>query len=112
MKLVTAVIKPFQLEPVKEALQKVDVTGMSVTEIRGMGRQGGHTETYRGAEYRVDLLPKVRLEVIVDEGRVSEVVDAIVESARTGQIGDGKIWVTSIDELVRVRTGERGADAV
>jgi nitrogen regulatory protein P-II 1 len=112
MKLVTAVIKPFQLEPVKDALQKVDVTGMSVTEIRGMGRQGGHTETYRGAEYRVDLLPKVRLEVIVDEGRVSEVVDAIVESARTGQIGDGKIWVTSIDELVRVRTGERGADAV
>jgi len=112
MKLVTAVIKPLQLEPVKDALQKVDVTGMSVTEIRGMGRQGGHTETYRGAEYRVDLLPKVRLEVIVDEGRVSEVVDAIVESARTGQIGDGKIWVTSIDELVRVRTGERGADAV
>jgi nitrogen regulatory protein P-II 1 len=112
MKLVTAVIKPFQLEPVKDALQRVDVTGMSVTEIRGMGRQGGHTETYRGAEYRVDLLPKVRLEVIVDEGRVSEVVDTIVESARTGQIGDGKIWVTSIDEVVRVRTGERGADAV
>src|SRR4029079_5873608 len=112
MKLVTAVIKPFQLEPVKDALQKVDVTGMSVTEIRGMGRQGGHTETYRGAEYRVDLLPKVRLEVIVDEGRVSEVRASIVESARTGQIGDGKIWVTSIDELVRVRTGERGADAV
>jgi nitrogen regulatory protein P-II 1 len=112
MKLITAVIKPFQLEEVKGALQKVDVTGMSIMEIRGMGRQGGHTETYRGAEYRVDLLPKIRIEVVVDEDRVSEVVDAIVESARTGQIGDGKIWVTTVDELVRVRTGERGADAV
>src|SRR6185295_13686114 len=102
--------KPFQLEPVKDALQKVDVTGMSISEIRGMGRQGGHTETYRGAEYKVDLLPKIRIEVVVDEDRAAEVIDAIVESARTGQIGDGKIWVTTVDELVRVRTGERGAD--
>jgi nitrogen regulatory protein P-II 1 len=112
MKLVTAVIKPFQLEEVKGALQKVDVTGMSITEIRGMGRQGGHTETYRGAEYKVDLLPKIRIEVVVDDDQAPEVIDAIVGSARTGQIGDGKIWVTTVDELVRVRTGERGADAV
>ena len=99
MKLVTAVVKPFKLDDVKQALKGVGVVGMTVTEVRGFGRQGGHTETYRGTEYQVDFLPKA-------------VTDAIVDAARTDKIGDGKVWVTNVDELVRIRTGETGADAV
>ncbi len=112
MKLVTAVIKPFKLDEVKEALKSVGCEGITVTEVRGFGRQGGHTETYRGAEYQVDLLPKVKVEVVVDDPDALGVVDAIVAAARTDKIGDGKVWVTSLDEIIRIRTGERGTDAV
>jgi nitrogen regulatory protein P-II 1 len=112
MKLVTAIIKPFKLDDVKSALKDAGVVGITVTEVRGFGRQGGHTETYRGTEYQVDFLPKVKIESIVDDGDVSAVVDAITGAARTDKIGDGKVWVTSIDELVRIRTGETGADAI
>ena len=112
MKLVTAVVKPFKLDDVKTALKAAGVVGITVTEVRGFGRQGGHTETYRGTEYQVDFLPKVKIESIVEDGDVDAVVDAIAGVARTDKIGDGKVWVTSIDELVRIRTGERGADAI
>ena len=112
MKLVTAVIKPFKLDDVKEALKDAGVVGVTVTEVRGFGRQGGHTETYRGTEYQVDFLPKVKVEVIVDDADVDSAVEAIVTSARTDKIGDGKVWVTTVDDLVRIRTGERGAEAV
>jgi nitrogen regulatory protein P-II 1 len=112
MKLVTAIIKPFKLDDVKNALKAAGVVGMTVTEVRGFGRQGGHTETYRGTEYQVDFLPKVRIETIVDDGDAAGVVDAIVGAARSDKIGDGKVWVTTVDELVRIRTGETGADAV
>lgn len=112
MKLVTAVIKPFKLDDVKQALKAGGVVGMTVTEVRGFGRQGGHTETYRGTEYQVDFLPKVKVEAIVDDGDAAEVVDAIVNAARTDRIGDGKVWVTPVDDLVRIRTGETGTDAV
>lgn len=112
MKLVTAIIKPFKLDDVKGALKGAGVVGITVTEVRGFGRQGGHTETYRGTEYQVDFLPKVKLEVIVDDTDVAGVVEAISGSARTDKIGDGKVWVTTVDELVRIRTGETGADAV
>jgi nitrogen regulatory protein P-II 1 len=112
MKLVTAVIKPFKLDDVKTALKAIGVVGMTVTEVRGFGRQGGHTETYRGTEYQVDFLPKVKVEAIVDDADVGDVVDAIVSSAKTDKIGDGKVWVSTVDELVRIRTGERGAEAV
>lgn len=112
MKLVTAVIKPFKLDDVKNALKAIGVVGMTVTEVRGFGRQGGHTETYRGTEYQVDFLPKVRVEAIVEDGDAAEVVDAIVSSARTEKIGDGKVWVSPIEELVRIRTGERGSEAI
>ena len=112
MKLVTAVIKPFKLDDVKEALKSAGVVGVTVTEVRGFGRQGGHTETYRGTEYQVDVLPKVKVEVIVDDADVDGAVEAIVSSARTDKIGDGKVWVTTIDDLIRIRTGERGAEAV
>jgi nitrogen regulatory protein P-II 1 len=112
MKLITAIVKPFKLDDVKAALKAVGVVGMTVSEVRGFGRQGGHTETYRGSEYQIDFVPKSKLEIIVDEGDVDRVVDAIVESAHTDRIGDGKVWVTAVDELVRIRTGERGADAV
>jgi nitrogen regulatory protein P-II 1 len=112
MKLVTAVVKPFKLDDVKTALKAAGVVGITVTEVRGFGRQGGHTETYRGTEYQVDFLPKVKIESIVEDGDVDAVVDAIAGAARTDKIGDGKVWVTSIDELVRIRTGERGADAI
>lgn len=112
MKLVTAVIKPFKLDDVKEALKSAGVVGVTVTEVRGFGRQGGHTETYRGTEYQVDFLPKVKVEVILDDADVDAAVEAIVSSARTDKIGDGKVWVTTIDELVRIRTGERGSEAV
>ncbi|MCB9387287.1 MAG: P-II family nitrogen regulator [Microthrixaceae bacterium] len=112
MKLITAIIKPFKLDDVKAALKSMGVVGLTVTEVRGFGRQGGHTETYRGTEYQVDFLPKVRLEAIVDDSDAADVVDTIVSSARTDKIGDGKVWVSNIDELVRIRTGERGAEAI
>ena len=112
MKLVTAIIKPFKLDDVKDALKTMGVVGLTVTEVRGFGRQGGHTETYRGTEYQVDFLPKVRLEAVVDDGDASDVVDTIVSAAKTDKIGDGKVWVSTIDEIVRIRTGERGAEAV
>ena len=112
MKLVTAVIKPFKLDDVKEALETFGVQGLTVGEVNGYGRQKGHTEVYRGAEYKVDFVPKVRLDVVVDDGDAKDVVDVIVKAASTGQIGDGKVWTTSVDDLVRVRTGERGPDAI
>jgi nitrogen regulatory protein PII len=112
MKLVTAVIKPFKLDDVKDALKGIGVAGITVTEVRGFGRQGGHTETYRGAEYKIDFVPKVSLSVVVAEETVDTVVDAIVSAAATGKIGDGKIWVTDVDRLVRIRTGEEGTDAI
>jgi nitrogen regulatory protein P-II 1 len=112
MKLVTAVIKPHQLDAVKEALHAMGVSGMTVGEVQGYGRQKGHTEVYRGAEYTVEFLPKIRIDVLIDEIDVEKVVDAVVAAARTGKIGDGKVWVTSVDEVIRVRTGERGLDAL
>ena len=112
MKMVTAIIKPFKLDDVRESLAEVGVQGVTVTEVKGFGRQKGHTELYRGAEYLVDFLPKVHLSVLVPDDRVSETVDAIVAGARTGRIGDGKIFITPIDEVVRIRTGERGPAAV
>ncbi len=112
MKLVTAIIKPFKLDDVKAALKAIGVVGLTVTEVRGFGRQGGHTETYRGTEYQVDFLPKVKVEAVVDDSDSVDVVDTIVSAAKTDKIGDGKVWVTSIDEVIRIRTGERGADAV
>ena len=112
MKLVTAVIKPFKLDDVKEALHGLGVAGMTVAEVQGHGRQRGHTEVYRGAEYVIDFVPKVRVELVVDDGDVQRVVEAIVEAARTGQIGDGKVWTTTVDDLVRIRTGERGPEAL
>jgi nitrogen regulatory protein PII len=112
MKLITAIIKPFKLDDVKEALKGAGVAGMTVTEVRGFGRQGGHTETYRGAEYRVDFVPKVKLEIVVDDAVVDAAVDAIASSAATGKIGDGKVWVFDVDQLVRIRTGEQGIDAI
>ena len=112
MKLITAVIKPFTLEDVKQSLEQVGVYGMTVTEIQGFGQQKGHTEVYRGAEYAVDSVPKVKVEIVVSNEQLDEVVAAIVDTARTGKIGDGKVWVMDVEELVRVRTGERGNDAL
>jgi nitrogen regulatory protein P-II 1 len=112
MKLVTAIVKPFVLEDVKGALEQVGVLGMTVSEVQGYGRQKGHTEVYRGAEYSVDFVPKVRVEVVADDGLADKVVEAVVEAARTGKIGDGKVWVTPVEAVIRVRTGERGSDAV
>ena len=112
MKLVTAIIKPFKLEDVKEALETQGIHGMTVSEASGFGRQRGHTEVYRGAEYTVDLVPKVRVEVVVDDADSARVVDAIVTAAQTGKIGDGKVWVVPVESVVRVRTGESGPDAL
>ncbi|HEV7830186.1 MAG TPA: P-II family nitrogen regulator [Pseudonocardiaceae bacterium] len=112
MKLVTAIVKPFTLEDVKGALERIGVLGMTVSEVQGFGRQKGHTEIYRGAEYSVDFVPKIRVEVVVDEAQVDKTIDALVEAARTGKIGDGKVWVTPVETVVRVRTGERGLDAL
>lgn len=112
MKLITAIIKPFRLDGVKEALKAVGVEGLTVTEVQGFGRQGGHTETYRGAEYKIDFVPKVKIEAVVSDAVVDQVVDAIVTAARTDKIGDGKVWVTTVDELVRIRTGETGSAAI
>ena len=112
MKLITAVIKPFKLDDVKAALSGLSVSGMTVTEVRGFGRQGGHTETYRGAEYKIDFVPKVRVEIVTDDADADRVVDAIVAAAATGKIGDGKVWVTPVERRVRIRTGDEGAGAV
>jgi nitrogen regulatory protein P-II 1 len=112
MKLVTAIIKPFVLDDVKASLERLGVLGMTVSEVQGFGRQKGHTEVYRGAEYAVDFVPKLRVEVLVDDVSADKVVDSVVEAARTGKIGDGKVWVTQVDTVVRVRTGERGNDAI
>ena len=112
MKLITAVIKPFKLEDVKVSLKEADVVGLTLTEVKGAGRQGGHTETYRGTEYQVEFVPKLKVEIVVGDDVTDRVVDAVAAAAGTGKIGDGKIWVTGVDDLVRIRTGERGVDAV
>ncbi len=112
MKKIEAIIKPFKLDEVKEALQKLGVQGMTVLEVKGFGRQKGHTELYRGAEYIVDFLPKVMMEVVVDDGQVQGVVEAITKAAKTGKIGDGKIFISSLDEVIRIRTGETGKSAI
>jgi nitrogen regulatory protein P-II 1 len=112
MKLVTAVIKPHKVDEVKDALRAIGVKGITITEVKGFGRQGGHTETYRGAEYTVEFTPKVKLEVIVEEPEAATVTDVIQTTASTGQIGDGKIWITPVEGLTRIRTGEQGKDAI
>jgi len=112
MKLVTAIIKPFKLDDVREALSEIGVQGITVTEVKGFGRQKGHTELYRGAEYVVDFLPKVKLEIAIDDALTDKVIEAVSKSANTGKIGDGKIFVTALEQIVRIRTGETGADAV
>ena len=112
MKMVTAVVKPFKLDEVREALSAIGVQGITVTEVKGFGRQKGHTELYRGAEYVVDFLPKVKIEVVVDDALTEQVVDAIIKAARTGKIGDGKIFVQEVEQVIRIRTGETGPDAV
>ena len=112
MKKIEAIIKPFKLDDVREALSAIGITGMTVTEVKGFGRQKGHTELYRGAEYVVDFLPKLRLELVVSDGSVDECIEAITGAARTGKIGDGKIFVSSVDQVIRIRTGETGDEAV
>ncbi|MBI5090776.1 MAG: P-II family nitrogen regulator [Actinobacteria bacterium] len=112
MKLITAIIKPFKLDDVKDSLTATGVVGMTVSEVRGFGRQSGHTETYRGNEYKIDFVPKVKIEVVVDDGLTDVVIDAITSTAATGKIGDGKIWVTAVERITRVRTGEEGVDAL
>ena len=112
MRLITAIIKPFRLDEVKTALEAFGVHGMTVSEVSGFGRQRGHTEVYRGAEYVVDFVPKLRVEVLVEDADAADVVDVVVKSAQTGKIGDGKVWTTPVDDVIRVRTGERGADAL
>ena len=112
MKLITAIVKPFVLEDIKTRLEEAGHLGMTVSEVQGYGRQKGHTEVYRGAEYTVDFVPKIRIEVVVDDHSVDSAVETIVRAARTGKIGDGKVWVTPVEMVVRVRTGERGADAI
>ena len=112
MKKVEAVVKPFKLDEVKDALSKIGLAGMTITEVKGFGRQRGHTEVYRGAEYTVEFVPKVRIEVLADDDEARRVADAIVEAARTGQIGDGKVWVSPVDSIIRVRTGEMDHDAI
>lgn len=112
MKLVVAIVKPFKLDEVKEALREIDVHGLTTTDVEGFGRQRGHTEVYRGAEYQVDFVPKVKVEVLVDDDRVDEVVEVVMKAARTGKIGDGKIWVVPAEQVIRIRTGEMGPDAL
>jgi nitrogen regulatory protein P-II 1 len=112
VKLITAIVKPHRIEEVKEALRDIGVNGLTTTDVEGFGRQRGHTEVYRGAEYQVDFVPKVRVEVLVAEDDVQGVIDAIEKAARTGKIGDGKIWVTEAEQVIRIRTGERGPDAL
>lgn len=110
--MITAIVKPFKLDDVKDSLKALGVTGMTVSEVRGFGRQGGHTETYRGAEYNIDFIPKIRIETVVDDGDVDRVLGAIRDAANTGSIGDGKVWVTNVERLVRIRTGEEGSSAI
>ncbi len=112
MKLITAIIKPFKLDDVKEALKAAGVQGITVSEVRGFGRQGGHTETYRGSEYKIDFVPKVKLEILAESDDVERIVDSIAAAASTGKIGDGKIWVTGVETIVRIRTSEYGSDAI
>jgi len=112
VKLITAIVKPFKLDDVKDALKSAGVAGMTVTEVKGFGRQGGHTETYRGSEYAIDFVPKMKLELVVDDSVVDTVVEAVKSAAATGKIGDGKIWVADVTRLVRIRTGEEGTNAV
>ena len=112
MKLITAVVKPFKLDDVKDALKAAGAQGITVSEVRGFGRQGGHTETYRGAEYNIDFVPKVRIEIVVDDSVVDRAIEAIKAAASTGKIGDGKIWVTNVEKIVRIRTSETGPDAL
>ena len=112
MKLITAIVKPFKLDDVKDALKAAGVQGITVSEVRGFGRQGGHSETYRGAEYKIDFVPKVKMEIICDDGSVDAIVDAIKGAAQTGKIGDGKIWIVDVERMVRVRTGEEGVEAI
>jgi nitrogen regulatory protein P-II 1 len=112
LQLITAVIKPHVVDEVREALQGIGVQGMTISEVKGFGRQGGHTETYRGAEYQVDFVPKVKVEVLVDGSEAEKVTDTLVAAARTGKIGDGKVWTTTVDGVMRIRTGEQGGDAV
>ena len=112
MKLVTAIIKPFKLQEVREALVESGIEGLTITEVKGYGRQKGHTEMYRGAEYSVDTLPKIKLEILVEEEKVATVTDVITKTANTGKIGDGKIFITSVDDVIRIRTGETGSDAI
>jgi nitrogen regulatory protein P-II 1 len=112
MKMVEAIVKPFKLDEVKEALTKAGIQGMTVEEVKGFGRQKGHTELYRGAEYSVDFLPKVKIQILVTDDKAAKVVELITDSARTGKIGDGKIFVTSVEDVVRIRTGEKGPDAI
>jgi len=112
MKLITAIVKPHRVEEVKEALRDIGVSGLTTTDVEGFGRQRGHTEVYRGAEYQVDFVPKVKVEVLVADDDAQGVIDAIVKAARTGKIGDGKLWVTDAEQVIRIRTGERGPDAI
>ena len=112
MKLITAIVKPFTLTDIKEALEQAGVQGMTVTETQGFGQQKGHTEVYRGAEYAVDFVPKVKIEVVVSDAQLAEVIEVIVTTARTGKMGDGKVWVTNVEQLIRVRTGEHVEDAL
>ena len=112
MKLITAIIKPFKLDDEKDALKSAGMQGITISEVQGFGRQRGHTEVYRGAEYEIDFVPKVRIEILVDDAEVDGLVTAIIESARTGKIGDGKVWVTTVESVYRVRTGEAGSDAI
>jgi len=112
MKIVVAVIKPFKFDEVKDALKAHGVMGLTMTEVQGFGRQGGHTETYRGAEYIIDLVPKVRLEILVEDIQVDDIAEAIITSARTGRIGDGKVWILPVENVIRIRTGERGPEAL
>jgi nitrogen regulatory protein PII len=112
VKLITAIVKPFKVDDVKDALKSAGVQGMTVSEVKGFGRQGGHTETYRGSEYAIDFVPKVKLELVVDDAQVDQIVDAITTAASTGKIGDGKVWITDISRLIRIRTKEEGSDAI
>lgn len=112
MKLITAIVKPFKLDDVKDALKAIGIQGMTVSEVRGFGRQGGHSETYRGAEYTIEFVPKVRLELVIEDNDVDNVISAIRIAANTGKIGDGKVWITSVERLIRIRTGEEGRDAI
>ena len=112
MKLITAIVKPFKLDDVKEALKAAGVKGITVSEVKGFGRQGGHTETYRGSEYQIDFVPKMRIELVVEDNSLEQILDVVREAASTGKIGDGKIWVTNVEQIIRIRTGEHGADAI